>query len=115
LQAARKLEVCELGGSVGVLVAELRGTVGMAVDGGSAAVQVKSAISSIMATAQPIIVGRLAPKTPLQESSARCAPFNAGRISRRDGAAQTPHHALQLAQLSRPPPMQHPSRVAQRL
>jgi hypothetical protein len=58
LAGARKLGVCELGGSVGVLVAELRGTVGMAVDGESAAVQVESALSSIMATAQPIHRGK---------------------------------------------------------
>jgi len=53
-----RLGIGKVCGSVGLLVAELRGTVGIAVDGGSAAVQVKSAISGIMATVQPIHRGK---------------------------------------------------------
>jgi hypothetical protein len=79
---------------VAIPVAERRGTVGIAVDGGSAAVQVESAISGIMATAQPSTGGMLA-----VHLSAHCA-------------AQTLLHALQLARLSRPPLTQASVRVA---
>src|SRR4249919_3171665 len=65
------ITVLELRGLAATPVAEVRGTVGVAADRGSAAVQAETAISSTIATDHPIRLGKARIRTPLQDRSAR--------------------------------------------